>query len=162
MRRLGEGPRQVGRGTGGPRHAHLEGFDLHADVWVPANNRARLEQWCRSVLRPPLAEDRLRRLADGRVRVALKRAWRDGTTPLLFEPVEFLEKLAALTPRPEINLALYHGVLAPHARWRPGVVAYRRTDGDPAPDRNEPTGRAGAGRLGADRPRYWTCLDAPV
>ena len=34
---------------------------------------------------------------------------------LTCEPVEFLEKLAALTPRPEINLALYHGVLAPHA-----------------------------------------------
>ena len=32
-----------------------------------------------------------------------------------FEPVEFLEKLAALTPRPEINLTLYHGVLAPRA-----------------------------------------------
>jgi len=30
--------------------------------------------------------------------------------------VEFLEKLAALTPRPAINLVLYHGVLAPHAR----------------------------------------------
>jgi hypothetical protein len=32
VRRLGDGPGQVGRGTGGPRHAHLEGFDLHADV----------------------------------------------------------------------------------------------------------------------------------
>jgi len=37
---------------------------------------------------------------------------------LLFEPVAFLEKLAALTPRPEINLVLYHGALAPHARGR--------------------------------------------
>ena len=26
-------------------------------------------------------------------------------------------------PRPEINLLLYHGVLAPHARWRPEVWA---------------------------------------
>jgi hypothetical protein len=75
-----------------------------------------LEQLCGYVLRPPLAEDRLRRLPDGRVRVALKRAWSDGTTHLLFEPLEFLEKLAALTPRPETNLVLYHGVLAPHAR----------------------------------------------
>jgi hypothetical protein len=66
------------------------------------------------VLRPPLAEDRLRRLTDGRVRVALKRAWHDGTTHLLFEPLEFLERLAALALRPEINLVLYHGV-APHA-----------------------------------------------
>jgi len=36
-------------------------------------------------------------MADGRVRVRLKRAWHDGTTHLLFEPLEFLEKLAALT-----------------------------------------------------------------
>jgi hypothetical protein len=35
-----------------------------------------------------------------------------------------LEKLAALTPRPRINLVLYHGVLAPHARWRARIVAY--------------------------------------
>ncbi len=32
---------------------------------------------------------------------------------------EFLERLAAITPRPRINLVLYHGVLAPRARWRP-------------------------------------------
>jgi hypothetical protein len=39
------------------------------------------------------------------------------------EPLELLEKLAALTPRPRINLVLYHGVLAPNARWRARVVA---------------------------------------
>ncbi len=66
------------------------------------------------------------------MRVQLKRAWSDGTTHLLFEPVEFLEKLAALTPRPAINLILYHGVLAPYARWRPEVVAYGRPESDPA------------------------------
>jgi Putative transposase len=45
--------------------------------------------------------------------IKLKRAWRDGTTHLMFEPLEFLAKLAALTPRPAINLLIYHGVLAP-------------------------------------------------
>src|SRR2546425_2990356 len=30
-----------------PRHAHLAGFDLHANVAVPATDRARLEQLCR-------------------------------------------------------------------------------------------------------------------
>ena len=44
----------------------------------------------------------------------------------MVEPLEFLAKLAALTPRPEINLLIYHGVLAPHARWRPQVVGYGR------------------------------------
>jgi Putative transposase len=149
VRRLGDGVRLARGGTRGPRHAHLEGFDLHANVWVGPNDRARLEQLCRYVLRPPLAENRLRRLADGRVRLELERAWSDGTTHLLFEPVEFLEKLAALTPRPEINLILYHGVLAPRALWRPEVVAYRRTERDQA------TGPPAAG-AGAPWPRYWT------
>ena len=39
--------------------------------------------------------------------------WRDGTSHLLFEPIEFLERLAALIPRPAVNLLLYHGLLAP-------------------------------------------------
>ncbi len=88
----------------GPRQAHLAGFDLHADVVVPAGDRARVEQLCRYVLRPPLAQDRLTTIADGRALVTLKAPWHDGTTHLLFEPVELLEKLAALTPRPRINL----------------------------------------------------------
>jgi hypothetical protein len=73
---------------------------------------------------PGVAQDRLRLLADGRVALTLKTAWMDGTHHLVFEPLELLEKLAALTPRPRINLVLYHGVLAPHAGWRSRVVAY--------------------------------------
>jgi hypothetical protein len=134
----------------------MEGFDLHANVWVGARDRARLEQLCRYLLRPPLADGRLRLLGDGRVRVQLKRAWSDGTTHLFFEPVEFLEKLAALTPRPAINLILYHGVLAPYARWRPGVVAYGRTEIDPATGPKETMGTSEAGRQGVAKPRYWT------
>ena len=155
VRRLGDG-RTSPAGTRGPRHAHVEGFDLHADVRVGAHDRARLEQLCRYLLRPPLAGDRLRLLGDGRVRVQLKRAWSDGTTHLLFEPVEFLEKLAALTPRPAINLILYHGVLAPYARWRPDVVAYGRPEGDAATGPKETMGRAEAERCGARKPRSWT------
>jgi hypothetical protein len=32
--------------------------------------------------------------------------WRDGTSHLLFEPIEFLEKLAAIIPRPAGNLVV--------------------------------------------------------
>ena len=103
VRRMADGHLSA-TGSRGPRQAHMEGFDLHANVWLGARDRARLEQLCRYLLRPPLADDRLRRLGDGRVRVQLKRAWSDGTTHLLFEPGEFREKLAALTPRPAINL----------------------------------------------------------
>jgi hypothetical protein len=60
------------------------------------------------------------------VLLTLKAERSDGTTHLLFEPVELLERLAALTPRPRINLVLHHGVLAPHSRWRARAVAYGR------------------------------------
>src|SRR2546425_5048619 len=72
----------------------------------------------------------------------------DGTHHhLVFEPLELLEKLAALTPRPRINLVLYHGILAPHARARARAVAH-----NPA----EPAGvgpSAPAQQPGADPPR---------
>ncbi len=105
-----------------PRHAHIAGFDLHANVAVPAPDRRRLEQLCRYLLRPPVAQER-RRMGDDRILLTLKTPWADGTRHLLFAPMELLEKLASLTPRPRINLILYHGVLAPHARWRAQVVA---------------------------------------
>jgi hypothetical protein len=83
------------------------------------------------VLRPPIAQDRLTRTADGLMLLTLKTEWSDGTTALLFESIELLERLAALTPRPRINLVLHHGVLAPHSRWRARAVAYGRDT--PAP-----------------------------
>jgi hypothetical protein len=44
----------------------------------------------------------------------------------VFEPLELLERLAAMTPRPETNLLICHGPLAARARWRARVVAYGR------------------------------------
>jgi hypothetical protein len=42
----------------------------------------------------------------------------------VFEPLEFLERLAGMTPRPEANLQVCHGgVLVPRAHWRERVVA---------------------------------------
>jgi hypothetical protein len=165
--RLGGEPPELAGCTRGPRQAHLDGFDLHGNVWVPPHDRARLEHLCRYLLRPPLVQDRLRLRADGRVAVKLKGAWRDGTTHLIFEPLEFLAKLAALTPRPEINLLLYHGVLAPHARWRSQVVGYGRVApeaaaDDPAVTRPgpPPPRRTGPGRPSCDARLRSTCWPA--
>jgi hypothetical protein len=63
---------------------------------------------------------------------------RTGTSHLVFDPIEFMEKLAAITPRPAVNLVIYHGVLAPRARWRAAVVRYGR----PEPDAIAPTADA--------------------
>jgi hypothetical protein len=61
----------------------------------------------------------------------LKTAWHDGTRELVFEPLELLEQLAAMTPRPQTNLLICHGLLAPRARWRERVVAYGRVAPEP-------------------------------
>ena len=105
-----------------PRCATIAGVSLHANVCVPARDRERLERLCRYVARPPLAGERMSVLDDGRLLYRLKRRWRDGTTHMVFEPLELIEKLAALVPPPRINLVRYHGVLAPAARNRAGIV----------------------------------------
>ncbi len=75
-----------------------------------------------AALRPPVAADRLRLTTEGLFVIELRRRWSDGTTHLVFDPVELLERLAALTPRPRINLGLYYGVLGTRAAWRPTPV----------------------------------------
>ena len=89
-----------------PLHAHEGGFDLHAAVHVAAGDRERLERLCQYLCRPPLGQGRLQRLRDGRIAVALQRPWADGTTHLVFTPLELLERLVPLVPRPRINLVL--------------------------------------------------------
>jgi hypothetical protein len=52
----------------------------------------------------------------------LKSPWRDGTTHIRMSALKFLQRLAALVPRPRLHLIRFHGVLAPHARLRAAIV----------------------------------------
>ena len=52
----------------------------------------------------------------------LKTPWRDGTTHLVMSPLEFMQRLAALVPRPRLHLIRFHGVLAPNSKLRASVV----------------------------------------
>ena len=144
--------------TPGRCQARQDGFDLQAAVRVQACERARLERLCRYALRPPVACERLHGTAEGDILLALRHPWSDGTTHLLFGPLELLERLAVLIPRPRVNLILYHGVLAPRAAWRARVVACDARmdrvpppaiDVAPAPPADAPRG-SGRGRLWAD------------
>jgi hypothetical protein len=131
--RAGRSPPRIGARPGAPFvehhrncHARLDGFDLHAAVHVPAHARARLEQLLRYCARPALSHDRLEPFGDGRLRLALKTPWHDGTTHLLLTADELLQRLVALIPRPAKNLLVYHGVLAPNSKWRRRVVLHQR------------------------------------
>ena len=55
--------------------------------------------------------------------------YRDGTTQVAFDPVDFIARLAALVPKPRVNLTRYHGVLAPNHRWRGLVTPAKRGKG---------------------------------
>jgi len=104
-------------------HARHAGFDLHGGRTVRAADRAGLERLCHYLLRPPLAQERIELLPDGRVGLTLAHPWADGTRALIFGPVEFLETLAVLIPKPRINLLIYHGILGARAQQRPAAVA---------------------------------------
>jgi hypothetical protein len=76
----------------------------------------------RYLVRPPLALDRLTESTGGRLLYHFRRPWHDGFAALLLEPLELLERLAALVPPPRRPLVAYHGLLAPRARWRAAIV----------------------------------------
>jgi hypothetical protein len=132
----------------GRRSARLEGFSLHADVAVPARRRDQLERLVRYLVRPPLALDRLTESPGGQLLYHFRRAWSDGSTALLLDPLELLERLAALVPPPRRPLLAYHGLLAPRAEWRSMVVP------PPAADDRRTTDDARAD-AGARAPRRW-------
>jgi hypothetical protein len=102
--------------------ASIEGSSVHAGVGVPARDRMRLEHLLRYAARPPLSNERLSLLPDGRLLYRLKRRWSDGTTHVIYEPMELMERLAALVPPPRFNVTRYFGVLAPAATFRPWIV----------------------------------------
>ena len=102
-----------------------DGFSLNCAVACEAHERSKLERICRYMGRPPIAEQRLSVDGDGLVVLELKRAFRDGTTHVLFEPHDFIARLAALVPRPRSHLLRYHGLFAPRARRRQLVVPRR-------------------------------------
>jgi hypothetical protein len=63
------------------------------------------------------------------VRYELKTPYRDGTTHVIFEPLDFISKLAALVPQPRVNLIRYHGVFAPNSKHRALVTPGKRGKG---------------------------------
>ena len=105
----------------------VAGFNLHVSLPIGAYDRQGLERQLRYMGRPPLSEARLTKTADGRIVVKLKSAWSDGTSHVIFTPMEFMERLVALIPPPPKNQIRYHGVFAPNARLREKVVPKKET-----------------------------------
>ena len=117
----------------------VAGFSLHAGVATKAHERDKLERLCRYIARPAVSEKRLSLTAQGKVRYELKTPYRDGTTHVIFEPLDFIAKLAALVPKPRVNLTRFHGVFAPNSKHRVQVTPAKRGKGKKtnAPDQRQ-------------------------
>ena len=102
--------------------AKAAGFSLHAGVASEAHEREKLERLCRYITRPAVSTERLSLTAQGNIRYRLKTPYRNGTTDVVFEPLDFIARLAALVPTPRVNLTRYPGVFAPNHRLREQIT----------------------------------------
>ncbi len=128
-----EEARKPGTGIGAPRTQHL----------------------CRYITRPAIANERLTLNRAGDVVLQLKSPYHDGTTHVVMSPLELMQRLAALVPRPKLHLIRFHGVLAPNAKLRPEIIpSSRRQAGDlPVPGfPSAPVNTPSAAEVYADAP----------
>ena len=104
-------------------------FSLHAGVAAGADERKNLERLCRYISRPAVAEKRLSLTSNSNIRYQLKTPYRDGTTHVIFEPLDIIARLAAPIPKPRVNLTRFHVVFAPNSKHRALVTKAARGKG---------------------------------
>ena len=62
-----------------------------------------------TLTRPAIANERLKRTRAGQIVLQLKSPWRDGTIHIVMSPLQLMQRLAALVPRPRLHLIRFHG-----------------------------------------------------
>jgi Putative transposase len=107
---------------------------------------ARISTACSGSSCPAVSTQRLSLTRNGQIRYELKTPYNDGTTHVIFEPLDIMyrmygmpraqgcagaaiARLVALVPRPRVNLTRYHGVFAPHSQYRARVTPAKRGKG---------------------------------
>src|SRR5690349_16123493 len=86
-----------------PALAEAGGVNIHAQTVIDGRDRNRLERLCRYIARPPLAQERLERHHDGRLRLGFKAPWKDGTHAVVLDPLDLIGRLCALVPPPRFT-----------------------------------------------------------
>jgi hypothetical protein len=103
--------------------------------------------------RPALSDERVELNTAGQVALKLETPWRGGTAHLVMSPLEFMQRLSALVPRPRLHLIRCHGVLAPNAKLRSLVVPRgrpRRRNRPPRPQQPPASAKSTLSRPGRD------------
>jgi hypothetical protein len=90
------------------------GFNLHAATKVAVNDEQGRLALCKYILRPPLANDRLKILDDQLVRLEFKKPWSDGTTSVELAPLALICATCCARAAPK---AASHGLF-----WRTVVA----------------------------------------
>ena len=111
------------------RVGKVAGFSLHAGVAARAQERDKLERLCRYIARPAVSTKRMSMTRNGQVRYELKTPYANGTTHVIFEPLDFISRLVSLIPKPRVNLTRFHGVFAPNSKYRVQVTPAKRGRG---------------------------------
>ncbi len=81
-------------------YADMQGFSLRAAVYCGANDREGLEQLCRYITHPALANEWVHGRTAGRVLLKLKAPGRNGTMHPVMPHSKFMQRLGARVARP--------------------------------------------------------------
>jgi Putative transposase len=73
-----------------------------------------------------VSTERLSLIGKGNVCYRSKTPYRDGTTDVVFEPLDFISRLAALVSMPRVHLTRHHNVSASNHRLREQVPPAKR------------------------------------
>ena len=114
--------RRLGSAKGVVRHFNREGMTFPVR---PIKGPDKGELTWRSLsnnLSPAIANERLSTNERGQVVYRFKQPFRDGTTHVVLDPLDCIARLAALVPRPRLNLTRFHGVFAPNCKLREHIV----------------------------------------
>ena len=135
---------------------HGGGFSVDAAVRIEGNDRAGLERLLRYCARPPFALEHRHQRDAGHLVYHCPKPRPDGPRDLVLTPLELIDRIAALVPRPRMHRHRYYGVLAPNAPLRAAVTALAPAAVTTVPlaptftaNGEEPRHRAAARYLGA-------------
>lgn len=107
-------------------------FHLFVGNDIEVEERPQLRQLVDYILAPPFLDQQISVNSQGNLVVQLKRSRHDGSTEVVIEPNEALDRFAELVPRPNANTVRYYGIYAPRSRLRKQAIALRI--GDPGPE----------------------------
>ncbi len=103
-----------------------------------SHQRDKVERLCRYIARPAVSTHRMELLPDGKISYELKTPYKNGTSHVVFEPLDFISRLAALVPKPRIHLTRFHGVFAPNSKYRAEVTREAKVKKNQSSDIDEP------------------------